>query len=305
MNKGYNSIKLGLNEWSYLNFEEFADKFLMKDTEKFRTKDYLKQRLEENPGKCFFRKSQNANTSPKVSPFDYKRRLQSQDPIAYAQSIGIPTKIDWSHLLTPVKNQRRCNSCYAFAGVGVLEAWYKKKTGKTEILSEQEIIDCSYWDSGCSGGDPLNSFLYQSYSGLARQSSYAYTAVAATCKTIPRSQKVYQTNYPTYINGDVASLLQALQNGPVAVLHEVDKEFTLYKTGVIEKEYCGTNLNHSAVCFGYDLVNGVPHIILKNGWGSTWGDLGKYRLALGSFYGYSRGACGCLSHDYNSQPDYA
>ena len=51
----------------------------------------------------------------------------------------LPRKVDWNAqgFITPPKNQSRCNSCWAFSTVGVLEAFNKKNGGKELLFSEQ------------------------------------------------------------------------------------------------------------------------------------------------------------------------
>ena len=297
-------FRLGHNEYSHLAWEEFQDRFLMKDTDKFKDNNYLQKKLRENPSRSSFYRAKAPVVGNSFTDYSHRRLLQSENPTQFAQSIGVPTSVNWRQFVTPVKNQKRCNSCYAFAGTGALEAAIAKRYGSTSVLSEQEQIDCSSWDLGCSGGDPFNSLMYHMYYGTAKQADYPYVANKTTCKFLNSDQKIYTPVNARYISGDVASFLQALAEGPVSVIHEVNRDFSLYVSGVYNQLKCGTSLNHSAVAYGYNLLDPIPHILVKNAWGTTWGESGHYKLAIGPLTGANRGGCGFLSHDYTSMPYY-
>ncbi len=87
-------------------------------------------------------------------------------------------------MVTPVKNQSRCNSCYAFSVNAALEAQYKMKYGKIVDLSEQEILDCSTKNYDCKGGQPSLVLDYIKNNQIGYTSKYPYKAKKEICKIL-------------------------------------------------------------------------------------------------------------------------
>lgn len=66
--------------------------------------------------------------------------------------------------------------------------------------------------------------------------------------------------------------------------------FVLYKFGIIDSKLCGTSpLNHSVNIVGYGKnVFGKEYYIIRNSWGSFWGEFGYARIAIEE----GKGICG-------------
>jgi cathepsin H len=72
-------------------------------------------------------------------------------------------------MVTPVKNQGNCGSCWAFSTVGAMEShWNILGKGKNLTFSEQQLVDCAsdFKNHGCNGGLPSQAFEYIRYNGL-------------------------------------------------------------------------------------------------------------------------------------------
>lgn len=94
---------------------------------------------------------------------------------------NIPTEWDWRTfgVVSPVKNQGKCGSCWTFSTVGCVESHYLLKYGSFRNLSEQQLVDCAgdYDNHGCSGGLPSHAFEYiKDNGGLALETTYPYKA---------------------------------------------------------------------------------------------------------------------------------
>lgn len=81
---------------------------------------------------------------------------------------------------------------------------------------------------------------------------------------------------------DETSLKEALYHaGPISVAFEVVDGFKNYKTGVYSSDKCGKgpeDVNHAVLAVGYGVENGVKHWIVKNSWGTQWGDNGFFKI---------------------------
>ena len=101
---------------------------------------------------------------------------------------GFNGDIDWRKegVITSVKNQGQCGSCWAFAATAVHESMQiqKNRQPNTISLSEQQLVDCSgsYGNMGCNGGLASSAQKYIRDKGQVETSSYPYTAKTEPCK---------------------------------------------------------------------------------------------------------------------------
>jgi cathepsin L len=74
----------------------------------------------------------------------------------------LPTSVDWRQkgIVTSVKNQGQCGSCWAFTAIASIEAQHALATKTLVDLSAQDLIDCSTAEGndGCCGGYMDTSF---------------------------------------------------------------------------------------------------------------------------------------------------
>ena len=73
----------------------------------------------------------------------------------------------------------------------------------------------------------------------------------------------------------------AVAKQPISVLIEADKSvFQMYRSGIFDSASCGTRLDHATLVVGYGEENGKEFWIMKNSWGTGWGEEGYMRLAI-------------------------
>lgn len=195
----------------------------------------------------------------------------------------------------------QCGSCWSFATTGALEGANKIKSGTLVALSEQNLVDCNTWNSGCDGGSIASAFIWSAWNGgLCAEDEYPYLAVASECQ-VQQCQERYAAPQ-SFTNVEANSedaLMSAVAQQPVAIAIEADEStFQLYSSGVLTA-FCGANLNHAVLLIGYGAAETpnsndvVEYWLLKNSWGPDWGEDGYIRIARSS--NQTEGNCGILS----------
>jgi len=196
-----------------------------------------------------------------------------------------PISRDWrlSGVVTPPKDQRDCGSCTIFALTGALEsamAIYRRNMNLD--LSEQELLDCPTGAgvNRCNGNWPEDIYEYQRNQGQTSESLYQYQAKDGTCRAAgkPRFGKVQ--DYYRATKGSEAAMKDYVGNyGPSSVIITLDNGFMNYLGGVMNTPCASTTLDHSVLAVGYGSENGLDYWIIKNSWGTGWGDGGFIKMA--------------------------
>lgn len=213
-----------------------------------------------------------------------------------ATVIDLPASVDWrtQGAVTPVKDQGQCGSCWTFSTTGALEGLYFINKGKLLSFSEQQIVDCDTKDQGCSGGLPYQAMQYTAEAGLELEDTYPYTGADGDCNAKKLKSYTTNSNYKLVQTQSAAALKAAIAKQPVTVGIEADQNvFQLYSSGVIKKN-CGDNLDHAVLAVGYTTVNGQEAFIVKNSWGSDWGQQGYVYISTNSAPNGGNGVCGIL-----------
>lgn len=197
-----------------------------------------------------------------------------------------PDSKDWRKdgAVTAVKDQLECKSCWAFAAVGALEGLFFRKNGVLKSLSEQELVDCSKRNNGCNKGFTANAFIYTLNDGIVASDTYPYVGKENACET--KQGQFKNTGLKTIDEGNEDELKNAVGNiGPVAVGIDANSEkFMHFHDGVYFNEVCDSrpeSINHAilAIGYGYDEKTKMDYWLIKNSFGTTWGEAGYSKIA--------------------------
>ncbi|KAF3788806.1 Senescence-specific cysteine protease [Nymphaea thermarum] len=169
--------------------------------------------------------------------------------------------------------------CWAFSAVAAMEGIIKINSGDLIDLSVQQLVDCDFYDYGCRGGQMRNAFEYvHENHGLTVEFAYPYRGVDEPCRE-PSPRNASILGYEDVPENNEQALLQAVANQPVSVAIDANsRDFRFYSSGVFTGE-CGTTLNHGVAVIGYAVGrNGMSYWIVKNSWGTRWGENGYVRM---------------------------
>nr|XP_055035044.1 cathepsin O [Misgurnus anguillicaudatus] len=242
------SARYGINQFSDLSPKQFKERYL----------------------------TLQAHTAPKLDPTRPDIRFKTRYPV----------KFDWRDhgVVGPVKNQEGCGGCWAFSVVGAIESVSASRSGKLQELSVQEVIDCSYSNNGCNGGSPVEAlyWLMKTKVKLVNQVEYPYKAVAGICQYFSQTHDgVLLKNYSAYdYSGLEERIISTLvETGPLVVIVDAIS-WQDYLGGIIQHHCSSHNANHAVLIIGYDTTGDVPYWIVRNSWGTSWGDNGYVYIKM-------------------------
>ena len=284
----------------YLEHEEKSFISWMRSTNQFFTGEEYQTRLgvflsnlrlvkEHNSGNKRFTVSMNKFAA--FTPSEYKALLGFK--IDLSKRISHKTtrrsnaySVDWRDrgVVNKIKDQAECGSCWAFSAIQAVESADAISTGTLQSFSEQNLVDCVTGCSGCSGGLMTEAYDYvlaNQDGKFCLEDDYKYKAMDGTCQFDKYSHVGSISKYVNVVEGDEDDLAAKLeQNGPVAVAIDASNwSFQLYSSGIYDEPSCSSfSLDHAAGCVGFGSEDGTKYWIVRNSWGTSWGEQGYIRM---------------------------
>jgi len=212
--------------------------------------------------------------------------------------VGYPSRWDWRSQCTTVPDQQSCGDCWAFAGVGVFECDIKIIDGITRDISEEWLTDC-YTGNGCGGcgggNNPQDAWLSPTGAVYETDDPWTTSEGNGTTGTCGSSYTYHETvtshaNVPgcydtSLVCAPDSNIKKYMYNyGPIFTYVDASNWSGSY-TGSIWTETGSSSTDHCVVIVGWvdsSAVSGGGYWIVRNSWGTSWGNNGYMYASYGS-----------------------
>ena len=189
------------------------------------------------------------------------------------------------NLVSPIKDQANCGSCWAFSSIANLESLYLQEGGNASF-SEQAMLDCS--EGTCDGWYLNSAFDFLVEHGTCQAFAYPYTAVKESCKPYPVVTRLQSWQWinpysraTRMSNNKIKSWIYTYQR-PVSSWMQVYRSFLYYEDGIygrLRRERRSQG-GHFVLIVGWGSSYGVDYWICKNSWGTEWGQDGFFFIEM-------------------------
>mmetsp|Transcript_15555 Transcript_15555/g.33789 ORF Transcript_15555/g.33789 Transcript_15555/m.33789 type:complete len:413 (-) Transcript_15555:533-1771(-) len=232
------------------------------------------------------------------------------EPTASDDIGTLPDRLDWREhyptVISPVKSQGSCGSCWAFTAVEELESFAAMASGRLMELSPQSINSCSPnplecgGSGGCMGSTPQLGWNWTMTNGVPSIWAVPYTsglmATTGNCSIdMVYQSEVRNLGFVTIPVNQKAQMMRALvEVGPLGVI-VASGSWWQYMSGIFDACNASENVlvDHAVQLVGYGQEQETKYWLVRNSWGAKFGENGYIRLKR-----YNEEPCGW---DYSPQ----
>jgi len=210
----------------------------------------------------------------------------------------LPHTVDWreSQVVSQVKDQGHCGSCWAFGTTATVESHAAIATGLLPVLSPQQLVSCAPNPlqcggvGGCQGSIPEVAYHYIQQFGMTSEWMMPYTSyygeTAQCAYNVSKNQSIVSiAGYEKLPSNDYTAVMSALAKiGPLAI-NVWASPWVDYEGGVFDgcPDDKNVDIDHVVQLVGYgaDPKDG-DYWLVRNSWDVTWGEKGYIRLKRSS-----------------------
>jgi len=209
---------------------------------------------------------------------------KGEGPIYVPKDGALPQQFDWrdTGMVSLVKDQGNCGSCWAFSTVAALESLTMMQSGiitPPPDYSEQFLVSYNILNQGCDGG----------YMGIVSNFLVRVGTPSEECLPYRADDRIFPfpcsdwgsevTRLVTWswVDATVEAIKSAVYENPVATTYMVYKDFYYYESGVYEYVWGKEEGGHAILVVGWD--DSEQCFMVKNSWGGDWGENGYFRIA--------------------------
>lgn len=209
-------------------------------------------------------------------------------------SVDVPDKLDLRPNLSPIQDQGECGSCWAHSLTATLEDGQLAMGRKISPLSPQYLVDCASNADGCDGGYFDAALYLVRPKGSPSRKAYPYKAKDGKCLNSPPLASIATYHLLGSSKGPSVKDIEAYMakyKRPVSITVAAGAgPWQNYDSGIYNG--CTTaNTDHMINIVGWDnegqkfgadgnLPHGKGVWILRNSWGTMWGEDGWMRTRM-------------------------
>jgi len=241
-------------------------------------------------------------------------RITQPLPSQYVRPSDLPTSFDWRNVngvvySTPIRNQflpKFCGSCWAFAVTSSMSDRIKIGMNASSIdvqIAPQVLLDCAreYGAGGCDGGSAVAAHEFINKYGITDETCAPYMAVdyefnseldctLTMCRSCDRFGVCSYVNGTKHYVGDYGNVLavedmmaEIYKRGPIVCgMYAHSPSFEDYTGGIITDNTTYPYTTHDVSVVGWGVEKGVNYWIVRNSFGTTWGEKGWFRIERGT-----------------------
>lgn len=218
-----------------------------------------------------------------------------------SSNIPLPVSFDvrgrYPAIMTAVKNQGQCGSCWAHGTTEAVEAYWAAATGNLFVLSTQQLTACAPNPNSCGGTGGCGGSIFQlamdyivSAGGQSEEWATPYTAFYGTTGACPATifdKVVRVVGYKMLTQNSQPALMDALVSNNAPIVVNVDaSQWSEYEAGVFDGCNYANNISidHVVNLVGYGAEFNmqtnqyVKYFTIRNSWSAGYGENGFIRI---------------------------